>query len=63
LEYDGKIRSLKEEFTCLNVSDMSISDEIPFEDMKFSASSSQSDGLHDANKASPNSITSYWVFF
>jgi hypothetical protein len=61
MEYNGKIRSSKEEFTCLNISDMSISDEIPSEDMKFSASSTQSDGLHDANKASSDSISSYWV--
>lgn len=61
MEYDGKIRSTKEEFTCLSVSDLSVVDEIPSEDMRVSASSTQSDGLHDANKAISEDITNYWA--
>jgi len=61
LEFDGKIRSSKEEFTCLSLSDMSIGDEISFEDMKVSASSVQSDGLHQPFRAVEDNITNYWA--
>ena len=61
LEFDGKIRSSKEEFTCLSVSDMSVGDEIPSEDMKVSSSSNQSDGLHDAAKAVSDDVINYWA--
>jgi len=61
MEFDGKIRSSKEEFTCLSVSDQSVSDEIPSEDMKVSASSVQADGLHPATKAVSEDVTIYWA--
>ena len=31
--------------------------------MKVSASSNQSDGLHDANRASSENVTNYWVIY
>jgi len=61
MESDGKIRSTKEEFTCLSVSDMSVGDEIPAEDIKVSASSNQADGLHDASRAVSYEVTKYWA--
>lgn len=61
LEYDGKIRSIKEEFTCLSITDFSVKDEIPTEDLKITASSTQSDGIHGPEKTLSDDLDVYWA--
>jgi hypothetical protein len=61
LEYDGKIRSMKEEFTCLTITDFSVKDEIPVEDLKITASSIQNDGIHGPEKTISDDLDVYWA--
>jgi len=61
IDYEGKIRSSKEEFSCLAVSDESISDLIPTEDLKFTASSNQMDGSHNPDKVLDDDSNAYWA--
>lgn len=61
LDADGKIRSLKEEFTCLSIADMSYSDEVLFQDRLVSASSTKEDGMHDPVKAIEDNFSTYWA--
>jgi len=61
LDYDGKIRSMKEQFSCLSLADNSAGDLIPLDDMKSSSSSVQDDGIHSSDKALDISSDTYWA--
>ena len=61
LDFDGKIRSSKEQYTCLTLADDSIDDLIPFNDMKASASSTQNDNVHEPLKALDKDMNNYWA--
>lgn len=61
LDFDGKIRSSKEQFTCLSLTDESNGDLVPQEDITPNASSIQSDKLHDPLKALDSDVNSYWA--
>jgi len=61
LDYDGKIRSFKEQSTCLTIVDNIAGDMVPYEDLKASASSTQSDNLHAPENAIDLSVSNYWA--
>jgi len=62
IDYDGKIRSSKEKFTCLSMVDSSFGDIFSDnENLKVSASSSQSDGNHNAEQAIDKNTLFYWA--
>ena len=61
LDYDGKIRSSKEQFTCISLVDDSVKDLVPREDMKATASSTQSDNLHEPHRVFDNDVNTYWA--
>ena len=61
IDYDGKIRSAKHQYTCLSLTDESFGDFIPKEDIKSSASSTQSDNLHDSSKALDDDVNTFWA--
>ena len=59
LDYDGKIRSSKEQYTCLSLVEESYGDLIPKEDLNASASSTQKDNLHEPSFALTKDVNSY----
>lgn len=60
-DYDGKIRSSKEQFTCLTLVDGSFGDLVPTSDLTCNASSVQNDNLHNPEKALGDDNNSYWA--
>jgi hypothetical protein len=61
IDYDGKIRSSMQQYTCLSLVDDSVGDLIPADNMKGSASSTQNDNLHNADRALDSDINSFWA--
>jgi hypothetical protein len=61
IDYDGKIRSSQQQSTCISLVDDSVSDLIPVENIKPSASSTQSDGLHNPDRALDSDVGSFWA--
>ena len=61
LDYDGKIRSSKEQYSCLSIQNDSFGDLIPAADIKAAASSTQNDNLHDPSRAFDIDSSSYWA--
>jgi hypothetical protein len=60
LDYDGKIRSLKEPYTCLALTDESFGDSVPNEFVIVKASSQLNDSIHDPSKVLDYDNQSYW---
>lgn len=61
LDYDGKIRSQKEEYTCLSVTDQSVKDYVDKDNVKVSASSTYEDGIHDAKNVFDYFDGTFWI--
>jgi hypothetical protein len=61
IDYDGKIRSSLQQSTCLSLVDDSVPDFIPVDNLKSSASSTQSDGLHNSDKALDSDLSTFWA--
>jgi hypothetical protein len=61
LDYDGKIRSQKEEYTCLSVTDQSVKDYVEKDNVKVSATSTYEDGIHDAKNVFDYFDGTFWI--
>ena len=60
LDYDGKIRSSKEPYSCLTIEDESFEDYVPNEFIRVKASSQLNDNIHEPIKVLDYDNKSYW---
>lgn len=61
LDFDGKIRSVKEQFTCLTLTDISSGDKMLASEIKVTSTSTQSSGLHPPENGFDNASHNYWA--
>ena len=61
LSYDGSIRSMKDQATCLMIASDSWGDLIPTEDMTARSSSTQPDQQFEASKLIDQSLKTRWI--